>query len=169
MIILNEANRPYIIESLTAPIPLRHHWTFSGQQLDFMLTEITYLEETMGPTITLSIDGSEVRVPGAWNVLIVDMETYTVDAVPVTACAAFEHMAFVFSPTDGKLITAPIRVMNWEQKGTCIYPAVEKGNAMIHAIAPGVSHGKSTPRGVIVGPNDLHRWTGGKTVGDILG
>lgn len=171
MIILSEINRPYIIDSLTAPLPQgsRFHWTFSGQQLDFTLSEITYLEETLGPTITLLIADSEVKVPGSWNILIVDRETYTVDAVPVTACAAFAHEAFVFSPDDGKLITSQIRVVNWEPKGACIYPAVEKANAVVHAITPGVSHGKTVPRGVVVGPNDLWRYVGGKTVGDILG
>ena len=168
MIILNEINRNYIVDSLSAPIVLRHHWIFSGQALDFMLSEITYLEETLGPTVTLSIEGSEVRVPGSWSVLIVDMETYTIDAVPVTACGAFEHQAFVFSPSDGKLITAPIRIIAWEPKGTCIYPAVEKANALVHAISPGISHGKVTPRGVIVGPTDLYRYISGKTVGDVL-
>lgn len=168
MIILNEINRPYIVDSLTAPIVLRHHWIFSGQQLDFSLSEIQYLEETTGPTVTLQIEDSEVRVPGSWSVLIVDRETYTVDAVPVTACAAFEHLAFVFSPDDGKLITAPIRVINLERKGVCIYPAIDKANALVHAITPGLSHGKMVPRGVVVGPNDLHRWINGKTIGDIL-
>lgn len=171
MVILSEINRPYVIDSLTAPLPQgsRFHWAFSAQQLDFTLNEITYLEETLGPTITLMIDGSEVRVPGAWNILIVDRETYTIDAVPVTACASFAHEAFVFSPEDGKLITAPIRVSNWEPKGSCIYPAIEKANALVHAISPGKKHGKEVTRGVIVGPYDLWRWIGNKTVGDILG
>lgn len=132
------------------------------------MTEITYLEETVGPTVILSIADSLVKVPGAWNVLIVDRETYTIDMVPVTACAAFEHQAFVFSPTDGKLITAPIKVMSLEPRGTCIYPAIEKANALVHAISPGVLHGKSTSRGVVIGPHDLWRWISGKTVGDIL-
>jgi hypothetical protein len=169
MIILNEINRPYIVDSLTAPIVLRHHWIFNAQQLDFMLNEITYLEETVGPTVTLQIADSEVKVPGAWSVLIVDMETYTIDAIPATACAAFEHHAFVFSPDDGKLITAPIRVIAWEPKGSCIYPAIDKAQALVHSISPGVSHGKIVPRGVVVGPNDLYRYISGKTVGDILG
>ena len=133
-----------------------------------MLSEITYLEETVGPTVTMVVDGAEVKIPGAWNVLIVDRETYTVDVVPVTACAAFEHQAFVFSPDDGKLITAPISVVNWEPSGTCIYPAVEKASALVHAITPGISHGKITPRGVIITPYDLWRYIGGCTVGDIL-
>lgn len=168
-VILNEVNKSYIIESLTQPLPLRHHWIFNAQQLDFHLNEIMYLEETVGPTVTLVIDGAEVRVPGAWNMLIVDMETYTIDAIPVTACAAFEHRAFVFSPTDSKLITAAVRATSWDPKGTCIYPALEKAQAMVHAITPGISHGKVIPRGVIVGPADLYRWISGRTVGDVLG
>jgi hypothetical protein len=167
-VILNELNRSYIIDSLTQPLPLRHYWTFSGQALDFMLSEIMYIEETVGPTITLLVDGAEVKIPGAWNILVVDTETYTVDAVPVTTCGAFEHQAFIFSPTDGKLITAAVRVMNWEPNASCIYPAIEKANALVHAITPGTSHGKSTPRGIIVGPNDLWRYLNGKTVGDLL-
>jgi hypothetical protein len=169
MNILNETNRPYVLDSVTQPIPLRHYWVFNAQQLDFMLTEIEYLEETEGPTITLLIDGSEVHVPGNWNILIIDEETYTIDAVPVTKCAAFEHQAFVFSPNDGKPIMEPVRVVNWSPKKTCVYPAVEKATALVHAITNGVSHGKTIPRGVIIGPNELWRHIGGKTVGDVLG
>lgn len=169
MIVLNELNRPYIIESLTQPIPLRFHWIMSGQQMDFTLSEINYLEETQGPTITLIIADSEVIVPASWNILIVDRETYTIDSVPVTATAAFNHLAFVFSPDDCKLITEEIRVGGWVPKASCIYPAIEKANAMVHVITPGTSHGKPTQRGVIVGPNDLHRYVSGKTVGDLIG
>lgn len=170
MIILSEVNRPYILDSLTQPLPQgsRFHWTFSGQQLDFTLTEISYLEETLGPTMSLLIADTEVRVPGSWNILIVDRETYTIDAVPVTACASFAHEAFVFSPEDGKLITSPIRVIGWDPKGSCIYPAVEKANALVHAVSPGSKHGTQTSRGVVIGPNDLWRYLGGRTVGDIL-
>jgi hypothetical protein len=168
-IILCETNKPYIIDSLTQPLPLRHHWIFNAQMLDFVLNEIMYLEETVGPTVTLIVGDAEVRVPGAWNILVVDMETYTVDAIPVTACAAFEHQAFVFSPTDSKMIVEPIRIASLEPSGSCIYPALEKAQALVHAISPGVSHGKITTRGIIVGPADLWRWISNKTVGDILG
>lgn len=168
MIILNELNRPYIIDSLTQPLVLRHHWVFNAQMLDFTMSEITYLEETQGPTITLQIADSEVRVPGAWNILVVDKETYTVDAVPVSACAAFEHEAFVFSPEDGKPAFAAIRAIGWDPAGSCIYPAVDRAKALVHSISPGSLHGKSVARGVVIGPNDLWRYIGGRTIGDIL-
>lgn len=169
MIVLNELHKNHIIDSLTAPLVLPHCWMFSGAQLDFVLKEIEYIEETLGPTITLSIGESEVRIPGAWNVMIVDMETYVIDTVPVTACAAFEHMAFVFSPLSSKLIVEPIKVVKFEPKGICISPSIDKNTGLVHSISTGVSHGKQIPRGVIVGPNDLHRAINGKVVGDILG
>lgn len=169
MIILNELNRPYIVDSLTAPIVLRHHWVFNAQMKDFMLNEITYLEETQGATVTLQIADTELKVPGAWNILVVDKETYTIDAVPVTSCAAFEHEALVFSPTDSKPQFAAIRATAWEPKGSCIYPAIDRAHALVHAISPGVSHGAQTARGVIIGPNDLWRHINGCTIGDILG
>lgn len=168
MVILNELNRPYIIDSLTQPLPLKHHWILSGQQMDFMLSEITYLEEAVGPTMSLVIADSEVIVPASWNILIVDKETYTIDSVPVTSCASFTHQAFVFSPDDSKLITETVRVGSWMQKATCVYPAIEKSQGLVHVITPGVSHGKQVHRGVVVGPSDLYRYVSGKTVGDLL-
>ena len=171
MNILTELNTNYAIDSLTTPLPQgsRFHWIFSGQQKDFTLSEISYLEETIGPTIVLSIGGTEVRVPGAWNILVVDTETYTIDAIPVTVCGAFEHSAFVFSPDDGKLILEPIKIVGWEASGSCFYPAVEKANGVVHAISSGTNHGKVTPRGVIVSPSDMWRYLNGCTVGDVLG
>lgn len=169
MIVLNELNRPYVIDSLTQPLVLRHHWAFDAHMMDFCLKEIQHLEETMGPTISLMIADCLVEVPGSWNIVIVDYETYTVDAIPVTACAAFDHRALVFSPNDSKLISEPVRVVQWNPKSTSVYPAVEKATGIVHAITPGLSHGEMIPRGVLLSPHDLYRWIGGKTVGDLLG
>lgn len=168
-IVINEINKPYLIDSLTQPLPLRHHWIFDGHFLDFTLSEINYLEETVGPTITILVAECEIKVPGAWNILIVDRETSTVDVVPISKCAAMEYLAFVFSPEDGKLITEPIKVIDWTEKDSCIFPAVSTGAAVVHAIAPGVLHGKQINRGIVLSPHDLWRWIGGKTIGDILG
>jgi hypothetical protein len=82
--------------------------------------------------------------------------------------AVFDHDVMVFSPTDAKLQTLKAKILNFEAKGSSIYPSMDKAHALIYGIAPTISHGKSTPRGVIVGPSDLHRYINRKTVGDIL-
>jgi hypothetical protein len=166
---LSEINRPHAIESLSTPLVMRHHWVFDAKLLDFTLVPIEYLEETTGPTITLAVGGAPVRVPGGWSIVVVDRETYTVDAVPVTACAAFEHDALVFGPEDGKPSTAPARVDGWEPRGTVVCPAVDRGRTLVHAIGPAAMHGRQVHRGVLVGPHDVWRHIQGKTVGDLFG
>ncbi len=170
MITLSEINKLYMLDSLTAPLPegSRYHWIFNGQQLDFMLNEIEYLEEHVGPTLTLIIEGCEVRVPSSWHIMIVDRETYTVDMVPVNLAAVFDHDVMLFSPSDSKLQTAKAKIHEFEQKASSIYPSMDKAHALVYGIAPGISHMKTIPRGVIVGPSDLHRYINRKTVGDIL-
>ena len=169
MIILNELHRPYVIDSLTQPLPLKYFWVFNAQVLDFMLSDISYIEEAVGPVVNLIVAGVKVPVPANWHVLVVDRETYTVDSIPVTSCAAFSHEAFVFSPDDGKLITEKVRADSWEPKVQIAYPSLEKAHAIIHTITPGTVHGKQVNRGIILSPVDLHRYVSNKTVGDILG
>jgi hypothetical protein len=150
-------------------LPLHHCWVFNAQLLDFILAEIKYLEETIGPTVTLHVGGHEVCVPGSWNILVLDKETYSVDTIPVASCSAFEHDALIFSPQSAKPITLPVRAIKLEPEGSCIYPSVSKAQALVHTISSGISHGKEIVQGIILSPNDLWRWIGGKTIGDILG
>lgn len=168
MQILSEVNRSYLIDSFTAPIGVSHCWMFSGHMMDFKLEPLQYLEEIVGPTVRLRIQNLELELPASWHIMIVDKETYTVDSIPISQCASFDQDVLLFSPDDNKPTTGKALVLNFIRKGTCIAPEVPKGSALIHPIGPSFSHGKLCMYGVIVGPHDLGRWIGGKTVGDIL-
>jgi hypothetical protein len=168
MITLSEANHPYVIDSITTPLVLRNHWFFNAKEMDFFLQEVGYLEEFVGPTMKLLVGIDEIEVPASWTIMMVDRETYTVDMVPVTAAGAFEHDVFVFSPSDSKLITEKVRVIDYNPQGIFVYPSLERTQAVIHAIGPGQLHGKEISRGVLISPNDLWRHISGSTVGDIL-
>ena len=100
MLILPEYNKPYTIDSLTAPIVVKHHWVFSAPQTDFMLQAITYLEETQGAAVKVRINNSEFWVPATWNILVTDRETYQLDTVSIADCAKTKHIAFSFSFVD---------------------------------------------------------------------
>lgn len=168
MQILTETQKPYTIDSLTAPIGVSHFWTFSGHMLDFKLEPITYIEETTGPTIRVTAQNLEMELPASWQVLVVDKETYVVDCIPVAHCASFHHDVLLFSPYDGKVVTTNIKVVDFLKKAFCIHPAVPKGSAMVVPTGPEMSHGKSIFYGIVCGPHDLHRWIDGKTVGELL-
>lgn len=169
MQILSEVSRPYILDSLTAPIGVSHFWTFSGHMMDFKLEEFQYMEETIGPTVRIRVQNLEMDIPTSWHVLAVDKETYTIDSIPVAACATFDHNILLFSPDDSKLVTTNMVVSDFEPKRSVFHPMVPKGSAMIHPTGPEISHGRSIFYGIVVGPFDLHRWISGRTVGDILG
>jgi hypothetical protein len=168
MQILSEASRPYIIESLTAPIGVSHFWTFSGHMLDFKLEELSYLEETIGPTVKVRVQNLEMNLPASWHLLAVDRETYAIDCIPVPAVATFEHDILLFSPDDSKLVTTKLAIVDYSPKASVYHPMVPKGSAMVHPTGPEMSHHRSLFYGVVTGPWDLHRWINGLAIGDIL-
>lgn len=169
MQILSEVSRPYLIDSITAPMGVSHFWCFSGSMMDFKLEQLMYLEETIGPTIRIRAQNLEMELPASWNIMAVDKETYTVDSIPVANCATFAHDILIFSPNDSKLITCTVDIVDYFEKKSCIHPLIPKGSAMIHPTRPALSHGRSLYYGLVCGPHDLHRFIGGATVGDILG
>ncbi len=169
MQILSEVNRPYIIDSFTAPMGVSHFWTFSGHMLDFKLEPVQYLEEIVGKTIKIRAQNLDIEVPASWNILVVDTETYSIDMVPIAQCASFEQNVFLFSPDDGKMKIGKVQVLDFQVQGKCIAPEIPKGSAMIHPTGPEMLHGKPIFYGIVMGPHDLYRWIGGLTVGDILG
>ena len=168
MQILSEVSRPYIIDSLTAPMGVSHFWSFSGHMLDFKLEELSYLEETIGPTVRIRVQNLDIDVPASWHVLAVDKETYSIDSIPITATATFEQNILLFSPDDSKPTTTTITIVDFTPKQSVFHPMIPKGSAMIHPTGPEIWHGKNIFYGVVIGPYDLHRWISGMTVGDIL-
>lgn len=136
--------------------------------LDFKLEELTYLEETVGPTVKIRVQNLEIDVPAGWHVLAVDRETYSVDCIPITSVTTFNHDVLLFSPDDSKLVTTQLAIVDYTTKAAVCHPMVPKGSAMVHPTGPELSHGKSIFYGIVIGPYDLHRWLDGLAVGDIL-
>lgn len=169
MQILSEINRPYLLDSFTAPLGVSHFWTFSGHMLDFKLEETKYLEEIVGKTIRIRVQNLEIDLPASWQIMIVDTETYTIDVVPIAHCATFDQNVLLFSPDDSKLKMGKVTVLDFKDRGVCIAPEIPKGSALIHPTGPELNHGRSCFYGIVVGPHDLNRWINGLTVGDILG
>lgn len=169
MQILSEVNKPYIIDSFTAPMGVSHFWTFSGHMLDFKLERTQYLEEIVGQTVRVRVQNLEIDIPASWYIMVVEKESYTIDMVPIAQCASFDQEVMLFSPDDSKLTTSKLQVIDYRAKDVVVAPEVPKGSAMIHPTGPELMHGRSIFYGIIISPHDLYRWIGGKTVGDILG
>ena len=169
MLILPDYARPYMIDSLTAPVVVKHNWIFNAAITDFMLSPITYLEETTGAAIKVRINNSEFWVPSTWNILVTERETYQIDTVGIQACASTEHLAFSFSPDEMKLRTLEIMVIDYAEKMSLVHPMINKGTALVHPVGPApVSLSKPLHLSVVIGPHDLYKHLAGKVIGDIF-
>jgi hypothetical protein len=169
MQILPDYNKPYLIDSLTAPVVVKHHWIFNAPITDFMLSPITYLEETTGAVIKVRINNAEFWVPATWNILVTERETYQIDTVSIQSCASTKHLAFSFSPDEMKLRTLDIMVIDYAEHMSLVHPMISKGNALVHPVGPApVSNSKTIQLAVVIGPHDLYKYLADKVIGDIF-
>jgi len=170
MLVLPDYGRPYIIDSLTAPMVIKYNWVFNAPQTDFMLSPITYLEETTGAAIKVRINNSEFWVPATWFILVTDRETFQIDTVAITACATSKHIAFAFSPEEMNLRTLDVNVIDYAENMALVHPMITKGTALVHPVGPGPRAGtaKEIHLSVVIGPHDLYKHLTNKVVGDIF-
>jgi hypothetical protein len=195
MQVLPDYNKPYIIDSLTAPVVIKHNWIFNAVLCDFMLNAITYLEETTGGAVKVRINGAEFWVPSSWYILVTDAETYQIDTVSIQDCAKKRHIAFGFSPDESNLHTLEVQIIDAvsdENPISLVHPMISKGTALVHPVGPaenrfimerrkianggetetsirlGASRLQEKHLSVVIGPHDLYKYLTSKVVGDIF-
>lgn len=169
MLVLPDYGKPYMIDSLTAPVVIKHNWIFHGPTTDFMLSPITYLEETTGAAVKVRINNSEFWIPATWLILVTDRETFQIDTVSIQSCASTKHIAFSFSPDEMKLRTLDIMIVDYAEEMSLVHPMINKGTALVCPVGPTTQGvGKPLQLSVVIGPHDLYKHLTDKVVGDIF-
>lgn len=169
MLLFPEHNKPYLINSLTDPVVVKHNWIFSGPMCDFMLSPITYLEETTGAAVKVRINNFEFWMPASWNILVTDTETYQLDTVGIQSCASTKHLAFSFSPKEMKLRTLDVVVLESSPEMSLVHPMISKGTMLVHPVGPSLNLlEKDMQLCVSIGPHDLYKHLSNKVIGDIF-
>jgi hypothetical protein len=170
MLALPDYNKPYILDSLTAPVVIKHHWIFNGPLCDFSLSPITYLEETTGAAVKLRINNFEFWIPATWNILVTDTETYQLDTVGIQSCATAKHSIFVFSPNEMKLRIMTADIVDYTEHVSVVHPMINKGTSLVHPIGPSLNmRERDMQLAVAIGPHDLYKHLANKVIGDIFG
>lgn len=167
MLCLPDFNRPYLIESLTSPILIKHCWMFSGPLCDFLLSPLQYLEETTGPAYKVRSNNFDFWIPSSWSVLATDRETYQLDTVDMQACATVVHEAVCFVPEEMKLTTSKIHIIDYVDEINIVHPMISRGMSLVHPIGPNLNNPK-VHLSIVIGPNDLYKNLEGKLVGDLF-
>jgi hypothetical protein len=158
-----------MLDSLTAPVVIKHNWIFSGPFCDFMLSPIQYLEETTGAVIKVRINGSEFWIPATWFIMVTDVETCLIDTVSIQACATNKHVAFSFSPDESNLRVLDVMILDYEESMALVHPMISKGTALVHPVGPSPPlHGKTHQLSVVIGPHDLYKYLTNKVIGDVF-
>lgn len=168
MLILPEYNKPFLIESLTSPLIIKHNWIFNGSYVDFMLSPITYLEETTGAAIKIRVNGTEFWVPATWQILVTDQETYQLDTVSIQSCVSSSHVAFSFSPDEMRLRTLSVEAIDYVESMSLVHPMINKGTSLVHPVGPVTTNNKTIQLAIAIGPHDLYKFLADKVVGDIF-
>jgi hypothetical protein len=172
MLILPDYSKPYLIDSLTAPIIVKYHWIFSGPQADFMLSPITYLEETTGEALKVRINDSEFWIPKSWNILVTDKDTAKVDTVPIKSCATVKHSIFAFSTNETRLRTLDAEIIDetpYDTRMSLVHPMITKGTMLVHPVGPAfIQNSKDTHLCVVIGPHDLYKYLSDLSIGDLI-
>lgn len=153
MMILTDYHRPYIIETLVSPIVPEYFWIFSGKMMDYTLSHIVYLEETIGPTVEFVVDGNSIHLPTSWYVLVVEPETGQLDTIPVLNCSKAAFTTLLFCPEDTKFKHAELRVAGLEKNQSLVHPMLEKGTMMCIPTGPNPQSGKF--HSICAGPFDV--------------
>lgn len=161
MLILNENNKPLILDSIHTPTLTEYMYVLDLEMMDFTLTPLTVLEEIIAPTIELTVHNFTFTLPANWNVLVVDDETLQLDVVEVSELSGRDFHAFVYGPDKPRHEQVPLQVTDYSPHFTNVGPSLTKNQMLCHPIAPNAW--------INVSPSDTYnKYLKGCVVGNII-
>ena len=154
MQILPDYGFAYAINDVNSPVIPRHAWFYDVQVNDFLLRPIHMLEETSGPTVTASINGTVISVPASWYILIVDDDTRTVDTVPITQCASSAFKAYLMHPQLNRYEAVNVQLLDLDYAGVVVHLTIPRLTMICHPVGV-TTVSKDLPMNILIGPQDL--------------
>jgi hypothetical protein len=162
MLIFDGESQPIILDSINGPTVSEYMWVLDLTQKDFMLAELTMLEEVVCPSIQLMVRGFQFILPANWNILVYDRDTAQLDVVELADAAGREFTAMAYGPTKTKPDPALITVTNYFVEYKNIGPSLFKHQMLCHPVGP--------DEWVCVSPSDTYnKYLKDIIVGDLIG
>ena len=112
------------------------------------------LEETIGPTVTVKINGTTLFVPASWQVLIVDDDTKTVDTVQITQCASSAFKVYMMHPNLNRYEAVNAELIDLDPRGSVVHLAIPRLSMICHPVGKTVNS-KDLPMCILLGPQDI--------------
>jgi hypothetical protein len=164
MLIYDDEQRAILLDSIYNPTPTEYMWVLDLNMMDFTLAPLTNLEEIIGSSIELMINGFRFHVPGAWNILTVSEETSQLDVIAIKDVLGKEFTALAIGMTaTGALKYHPFPVVatDFKMDHMNVAPQLGKHQMLCHPIGP--------TSWVNIAPSDTYnKYFKDAVVGDII-
>ncbi len=161
MLIFDEQNNPILIDSIYNPILTNHMWVLDLTIMDFTLSPLIMLEETICSSVQLTINGFSFILPSNWNILVFDQETFQLDIIELSETTGKEFTALLSGPNTGKHLSGNILITDYFIEHKNVGPSLNKHQMLCHPI--------SATEFVCISPaNSYNKYLKDTTVGDIL-
>ena len=162
MLIFDADSKPIILDSIFVPTLTDHFWVLDFNMLDYTLSPLTTLEQTICPALQVRVQGFEFIIPANWNILVFDKETSQLDTVEVSEAAGREFTALVYGPNKSMPTAGVITVVDYFQEFVNVGPSLNKHQMLCHPI--------SSDAWVNVAPSDSYsKYLKDLTIGDLTG
>ena len=161
MLIFDEQDQPIILDSIHSPVLTNYHWVLDLTMLDFTLTPLVMLEETISSSMQVTINGFNLILPTNWNILVFDQETSQLDLIELSEATGREFTALVYGPNHVKYASGIITVTDYFVEHKNVGPSLNKHQLLCHPI--------SATEWISVSPaNNYNKYLKDMTVGDLL-
>ena len=158
-----------MLDNIYGPVIPKHFWVFSAPMMDFTLAPIIYLEEISGPAFDIEIDGTVLTVPSSWSLMVTDDEQCMVDTVPINICSRNDYHALLMLDNVNKHGAQKIRVIDFHEHKTLVYPMLDKGCMLCTPIKQEKIKGVDAHYCAIIGPTDISgKYFSDVSIGDIF-
>jgi hypothetical protein len=161
MLVFDGNSKPVIFDSIHAPTDVDYFWVLDLALMDFTLTPLATLEETISPTMVVEVGGFQFELPTNWNIVVYHRDTSQIDVVSIGETAGHQFTAFTYGPSKAKPTPSLITVVNYFPGKSCVGPLLNKHQMLCHPI--------SADEWVMVSPNDSYnKYLKNCVVGDII-
>lgn len=139
MLIFDETDKAVIIDDIYTPLPIDHFWVLDLKMMDFTLTPLLVLEETICPSIQIRVNGRELYLPATWYMLVFSEETSDLDVVEIGELAGREFTAFIYDNSNPRITRykpGVVQVVDFSPSYVNVSPTLNKHQMLCHPVGP---------------------------------
>lgn len=161
MLIFDNKSEPIILDDADAPVLTDHFWVLDFQMMDYTMSHLLVLEEIIGKTVELNINGFQFTLPASWNILVVDPDTHQLDIAQLKKVAGKDFYAFTYGPNKSRSDMVRISMSNYYLNRVNVAPSLFKHQMLCHPI--------DAETWINVAPSDgYNKYLKNKVAGDLL-